>query len=101
MLGLSDVDACIFHGQRSLEEVGRPLPTTEGGWRGFLVAQTARQVVHLLLPRRWRREVDRQTRESFGAAALAALRLAEGVHSRFDPFRLIPTALPPPNPPHP
>ncbi|ATB29472.1 serine/threonine protein kinase [Melittangium boletus DSM 14713] len=93
MHGLSDFDACISHSHRALEELGRPLPTTERGWQRFMVAQSARQVMHLLVPRRWRREVDRQTRESFGAAALAALRLAECYYWRYDPFRMMATAL--------
>ncbi|WP_434384659.1 serine/threonine-protein kinase [Melittangium boletus] len=91
--GLSDFDACIHHGQRALEELGRPLPTTNGGWQRFLLAQSARQVLHLVLPRRWRREGDRQTRENYGAAALAALRLAECFYWRYDPYRTMATAL--------
>jgi eukaryotic-like serine/threonine-protein kinase len=93
MHGLSDFDASIAHAQHALAELGRPLPVTDGGWKRFLVAQTARQVLHLLVPRAWRSQADRQVREGFGAASLAAMRLAECYYWRYDPFRMTATAL--------
>ncbi|WNG21463.1 serine/threonine-protein kinase PknK [Cystobacter fuscus] len=91
--GLSDFDGCIVHCERSLAELGEPLPTTEKGWGRFLLAQAARQVLHLLVPQRWRRVEDRQVRERMGDAALSALRLAECYYWRYDAFRMMATAL--------
>jgi serine/threonine protein kinase len=91
--GLSDFEGCITHCHRSLEELGEPLPATERGWWRFLLAQTARQVLHLLVPQRWRRVEDRQARERMGDASLSALRLAECYYWRYDAFRMMATAL--------
>ncbi|MFY0562986.1 serine/threonine-protein kinase PknK [Archangium lansingense] len=93
MHGLSDFEACISHCLRAMEELGQPLPETEGGWGRFLLAQVVRQVLHLVLPRRWVREEDRQERASLGASALAAMRLAECYYWRYDPMRMVATAL--------
>jgi serine/threonine protein kinase/tetratricopeptide (TPR) repeat protein len=91
--GLSDFDACISNNLRALEELGCPLPDTEAGWGRFLLLQTLRQVLHLVLPRRWVKVEDRQERESLGIAALAASRLAECYYWRYDPLRMVATAL--------
>lgn len=91
--GLSDFEGCISHCLTALEVLGRPLPVTDGGWGRFLLAQTVRQVLHLVLPRRWVRAKDRQARDSLGASALAAMRLAECYYWRYDPLRMMATAL--------
>ncbi|PTL84729.1 serine/threonine-protein kinase PknK [Vitiosangium sp. GDMCC 1.1324] len=93
MHGLSEFEACISHCLRAMEDLGRPLPVTDGGWGRFLLAQTVRQVMHLVLPRRWVTEKDRQTRELLAASALAATRLAECYYWRYDPLRMMATAL--------
>jgi tetratricopeptide (TPR) repeat protein len=93
MHGLADFEACIAHCLRAMEELGRPLPDTEGGWGRFILRQAVRQVLHLVLPRRWVRVEDRQARESLGASALAAVRLAESYYWRYDPLRMVGTAL--------
>ncbi|QRN96875.1 protein kinase [Archangium violaceum] len=93
MHGLADFEACISHCLRAMEELGRPLPDTEGGWGRFILMQAVRQVLHLVLPRRWVRVEDRQARESLGASALAAVRLAECYYWRYDPLRMVGTAL--------
>jgi tetratricopeptide (TPR) repeat protein len=91
--GLSDFDACISHNLRALEELGSPLPDTEAGWGRFLLLQALRQVLHLVLPRRWVKVEDRQARGSLGIMALAASRLAECYYWRYDPLRMVATAL--------
>ncbi|WP_143195948.1 serine/threonine-protein kinase PknK [Archangium sp. Cb G35] len=93
MHGLSDFEACISHGQQALAELGRPLPETQGGLGRFILTQVVRQVLHLVLPRKWVREEDRQTRVLLGASALAATRLAECYYWRYDPMRMVATAL--------
>ena len=93
MHGLSDFDACIKHCHRALGELGRPLPDTESGWGRFVLEQTARQVLHLVMPQRWRKEKERSVRESLGAAALSAVRLAECYLWRYDPLGMMGTAL--------
>jgi serine/threonine protein kinase len=93
MHGLSDFEACLTHCLRALEELGRPLPRTVGGWGRFILAQVLRQVLHLMLPRRWVRAANRRKRESLGASALAAMRLAECYYWRYDPMRMVATAL--------
>ncbi len=93
MHGLSDFEACITHGQRALAELGRPLPETPGGLGRFILAQVVRQLLHLVLPRKWVLEEDRQTRVLLGASALAATRLAECYYWRYEPLRMVATAL--------
>ncbi|MGZ3461274.1 MAG: hypothetical protein ACXU86_22520, partial [Archangium sp.] len=91
--GLSDFEGCLAHCQRAMEALGQPLPRTEAGWGRFLLAQTLRQVLHLVLPRRWVQVEDGQRRELLGASALAAVRLAECYYWRYDPLRMMATAL--------
>jgi hypothetical protein len=93
MHGLSDYSACIAHCLRAMEELGRPLPRTQGGWVRFLLLQVLWQVLHLVLPRRWVRAEGRGTRESLGAAALAAVRLAECYYWRYEPLQMSASAL--------
>ncbi|WP_375769783.1 protein kinase [Archangium gephyra] len=93
MHGLSDFEACITHGQRALAELGRPLPEAGGGVVRFILAQVVRQLLHLMLPRRWVREEDRLTRASLKDSALAAMRLAECYYWRYEPLRMVATAL--------
>ncbi|WNG43187.1 protein kinase [Archangium minus] len=93
MHGLSEFDACIAHCLKAMEELGRPLPVTEGGWRRFLLKQMLRQVLHLVVPWGWVRERERQMRELLGASSLAAVRLAECYYWRYDPLRMMATAL--------
>ncbi|HEX8823129.1 MAG TPA: AAA family ATPase, partial [Archangium sp.] len=93
MHGLSEFEACISHCLGALDGLGWRLPETQGGWGRFLLLQTLQQVLHLVLPRRWVRVEDRQARESLGAAALAAMRLAECYYWRYDPLRMVATAL--------
>jgi tetratricopeptide (TPR) repeat protein len=93
MHGLSDYSASIEHSARALGELGRPLPGTKGGWVRFLLRQVGMQVLHLLLPRSWVRVRERSVGESLGAAALAALRLAECYYWRYEPLPMSATAL--------
>ena len=91
--GMSDFEACISHCLRALEELGLRLPATGAGWGRFLLLQTLRQVLHLVLPRRWVTVEERQTRESLGIAALAASRLAECYYWRYEPLPMVAMAL--------
>ncbi|HSP79306.1 MAG TPA: hypothetical protein VLQ93_12300, partial [Myxococcaceae bacterium] len=93
LFGLSDYEDCTDHCRRALEGLGRPLPASLGGWVRFLLRQMGQQVMHLLRPLDRVRAEDAGEIESQGAAALAAMRLAECYYWRYEPLQMAATAL--------